>query len=84
MFRFRRATQLLGRGGVGFVDSPASAVEREERVQTGALNGCHQLWRHAMIIINTKLHRLAASTIATLFATAICVTAAIGPGIAVA
>ncbi len=34
--------------------------------------------------INTNLHRLAASTIATLFATVICVSAAIGPAVAVA
>jgi hypothetical protein len=36
------------------------------------------------MIINANIHRLAASTIATLFATVICVSAAIGPAVAVA
>ncbi len=32
-------------------------------------------------MISNKLNRLAASTVATLFATMICVSAAIGPGV---
>jgi hypothetical protein len=57
-------------------------VEQRMRARTGLVSGRRQRDGRETCNMNMiNLNRLAASTVATLFATMICVSAAIGPGV---